>query len=146
MEKLWGVYNTFEDSKIIENLEEFEVWKKINGLGGAIFWAMHDAGKPWAVNVSENDLINAQYNLEYLVYSTKRFGVEFSKEPSASEHVEKSQSFNAWFRFWHDHFSKMAPEVYNQLVDDKFCGKDISKYMPVGNWRDLLEKSKQKKI
>ena len=143
-EKLWGVYNTFDDPEMFETLDEIDIWKKIDNLGGSIFWAMHDAGKPWATNVSTEDLINAQYNLEYLVYSTRRFGVEFSKEPSATEHVERSESYNAWFRFWHNHFESMSPEVYNQFVDDKFSGKDISKYMPSGSWKDSLEKTVQK--
>jgi len=145
-EKLWGIYNTFDDTEMLETLEEIDIWKKIDNLGGQIFWTMHDAGKPWAVNVSTKDLINAQYNLEYLVYSTRRFGVEFSKEPSATEHVERSESYNAWFKFWHNHFDSMTPEVYNQFVDDKFSGKDISKYMPSGSWKELLEQPEIKKI
>ena len=145
-EKLWGVYNTLDNPEMFETLDEIDIWKRIDNLGGSIFWAMHDAGKPWATNVSVKDLINAQYNLEYLVYSTRRFGVEFSKEPSATEHVERSESYNAWFRFWHDHFESMSPEIYNQFVDDKFSGKDISKYMPSGSWKDSLEKSVQKKL
>jgi len=145
-EKLWGIYNTFDDTEMLETLEEIDIWKKIHNLGGQLFWTMHDAGKPWAVNVSTKDLINAQYNLEYLVYSTRRFGVEFSKEPSATEHVERSESYNAWFKFWHNHFDSMTPEVYNQFVDDKFSGKDISKYMPSGSWKELLEQPEIKKI
>ena len=145
-EKLWGVYNTFDNPEMFETLDEIDIWKKIDNLGGSIFWAIHDSGKPWATNVSAKDLTNAQYNLEYLVYSTRRFGVEFSKAPSATEHVERSESYNAWFRFWRDHFESMSPEVYNQFVDDKFSGKDISKYMPSGSWKDSLEKTVQKKL
>ena len=145
-EKLWGVYNTFDNPEMVETLDEIDIWKKIDNLSGSIFWAIHDTGKPWATNVSTKDLIDAQYNLEYLVYSTKRFGVEFSKEPSSTEHVERSESYNAWFKFWHDHFESMSPEVYNQFVDDKFSGKDISKYMPSGSWKDLLEQPVQKKL
>jgi len=145
-EKLWGIYNTFDDPEMLENLSEIDTWKKIDNLGGAIFWAMHDAGKPWSANISAQELINAQYNLESLVYSTRRFGVEFSKEPSATEHVEKSESFNAWFKFWHNHFESMSHEVYNQFIDDKSNGKDISKYMPSSNWKDLFNESKQKKL
>ena len=39
----------------------------------------------------------------------------------------------------------MSPEEYNQFVDDKFSGKDISKYMPSGSWKDSL-KSEEKKL
>jgi len=143
-EKIWGLYNTFDNPEIFETLEEIDIWKTIDNLGGAIFWARHDAGKPWAANPSAKELNDAQYNLEYIVYSTRRFGVEFSREPSADEHVERSESYNAWFTFWHDHFNSMSPEVYNQFVEDKSNGKDISKYMPLGNWKDSLEHSSQR--
>lgn len=144
MEKIWGIYNTFNKPELFDSLDEIDIWKKIDNLGGAIFWALHDQGKPWAVNVSPKDLIEAQYNLEYLVYSTRRFGVEFSQEPSATEHVEKSPSYNAWFKFWHDHFESMSHEIYNQFIDDKFSGKDISKYMPSGSWKDSLVEAPKK--
>ena len=145
-EKVWGLYTTFDNPESIEKIDEIDIWKKIDNLGGAIFWAQHDAGKPWAPVVSMDQLIEAQYNLEYLVYSTRRFGVEFSREPSATEHVERSESYNAWFRFWNDHFESMSPEVYDQFVDDKCAGKDISKYMPTGSWKDSLEEQPQKKL
>lgn len=143
-EKIWGVYNTFDSPEILETLGEIDIWKMIDNLGSFIFWTRHDAGKPWNDDISISKLIEAQYNLEYLVYSTRRFGVEFSKESSATEHVERSESYNVWFKFWHDHFESMTPEVYNQFIDDKFSGKDISKYMPSGSWKDLLEQSVQK--
>jgi len=145
MEKVWGIYNTFNNPELIETLEEIDIWKKIDNLGSSIFWAMHDADKPWAENVSVKDLIDAQYNLEYLVYSTRRFGVEFSKEPSATEHVERSQSYNDWFGFWYKHFESMTPEVYNQFVEDKLNGKDISKYLPSNSWKDLSKQVALKK-
>lgn len=139
--KLWGVYNTFKDSEDVYKMDEIDVWNAIDSIGGAIFWARHDAGKPWAADVSMEELIEAQYNLEFLVYSTKRFGVEFSREPSATEHVERSESYNAWFSFWHDHFHGMNPELYNQFVDDKNAGKDVSKYMPTNSWKDSFSKN-----
>lgn len=147
MEKVWGVYNTIENPELLDTLDEIDIWKKISCLGGAIFWAIHDETKPWAtVKLTSEELIEAQYNLEYLVYFTRKFGVEFSREPSATEHVERSETYNAWFCFWQNHFDSMSTEVYNQFVDDKLKGKDISKYMPNGSWKDSLEKTKQKKL
>ena len=144
-EKIWGLYNTFENPEIVEKLDEIDIWKTIDDLGGAIFWALHDSGKPWAADVSMDQLIEVQYNLEYLVYSTKRFGVEFGREPSATEHVERSKSYDVWFRFWHSHFQTMSPELYKQFVDDKCAGNDISKYMPKGSWKDSLESNQKKR-
>lgn len=145
-EKIYGVYNTFGDSEALEALDEIDIWKMIDNLGGSIFWALHDSSKPWSNNVSKKDLVTAQYNLEYLVYSTRRFGVEFSKEPSITEHVERGESYNTWFKFWQNHFKSMTNKEYDQFIDDKTSGKDISKYMPSNSWKDSLEKNVQKKL
>ena len=83
--------------------------------------------KPWGANVSIEQLTDAQYNLEYLVYSTRRFGVEFSREPSTTEHVERSESCNAWYRFWRDHFESIDKELYKQFVANKESVKGIYK-------------------
>lgn len=146
MERKWGIYNTFNHPEALEDLDEIDIWKKIDNLGGSIFWAIHDRDKPWGQKISAQDLIEAQYNLEYLVFFTRKFGVEFTKEPSADEHVERSESYNTWFRFWHNHFESMSPEEYDQFVDDKFSGKDISKYMPSSSWKDSLESSEKKLV
>ena len=145
--KLWGVYNTFENPESINQLTEYELWEKIDRLSGAIFWAQHDAGRPWAVDVPMERLIEAQYNLEYMIYSSRRFGVEFSREPSATEHLEKSETFTAWYSFWREHFANMDPEEYDQFADDYFDGKDVSKYLPTENWKDSYKRTlKQKKM
>ena len=146
MEKIWGIYNTFDNAESLNQLDEIDIWKKIDNLGSALFWINHDFDKPWRIDASPEQLLEAQYNLEYLVYSTRRFGVEFSKAPSSTEHVERSETYNAWFEFWHDHFESMSNEEYNKFVEDRFSGKDISKYMPSGTWKDNLCKPLQKKL
>ena len=139
-EKLWGVYNTFDDPEIFETLDEIDLWIKIDGLSQFIFDNMDFA------KVSPQDLLDAQYNLDYLIYSTRKFGVEFSKEPSATEQVERKGSYLAWYIFWHKHFNSMTKQVLFQFLYDKENGKDISKYMPSGNWKDSLEKKEKEKI
>lgn len=143
-EKKWGLYNTFDNPKMFDTLDEFEIWAHIENLGGYIFYAQHDKAdnRPWAADISMEKLIEAQYNLEFLVYFTRKFGVEFSHEPSETEHVDRSESYNAWYRFWNEHFETMTPEVCQQFANDKSSGKDISKYLPTGSWKDLLEKDK----
>lgn len=139
-EKLWGVYNTFDNPEMFETLDEFDLWIKIDNLSKFIFCNMDFA------NVSSQDLIDAQYNLDYLVYSTRRFGVEFSKAPSATEHVERKESYLAWYMFWSNHFKSMTPQVLIQFFEDKANGKDISKYMPFGSWKNSLENSRKEKL
>lgn len=34
MKKIWGVYNTFKDEKVIQELSELDTWLAIETLGG----------------------------------------------------------------------------------------------------------------
>ena len=139
-EKLWGMYNTFDDQEIFETLDEIDFWIKIDDLSQFIFDNMDLA------NISAQEFMDAQYNLDYLVYSTRRFGVEFSKEPSATERVERKGSYLAWYLFWYKHFESMTPQVLIRFLEDKANEKDISKYMPSGSWKDSIERPIQKKL
>lgn len=140
--KIWGIYNTF--NKKPEELNEIDVWINITTIGSILTTAKIMTGLPPETrNFSEQDLINAQYNIDYLIYYTRNFGVEFSREPSEDERVEISKSFNSWYQFWSNHFNSMGAECYKQFVDAKNSGRDISKYMPTKSWKDSL-KSQQR--
>lgn len=146
--KLWGVYNTFNNPEMIETLDEIDIWLKIDSLSRYLDRVNRHrySRNPWIPHISNEDLTDAQHNLEYLVYSTRRFGVEFSKEPSATEHVENSESYCTWFRFWYNHFRSMEPEVYNQFIDNKLHGRDTSKYMPPDSWKNPIKTTNRKKL
>jgi len=142
-EKKWGIYPGLINPIVMNSISEIDVWKKIDNLGAVMFWTRHDADKPWVEPMTEKDLIEAQYTLEYLVYYTRHFGVEFSYEPRNTIHVERSESYNAWYLFWKNHFDSMDPDTYNKFVDDKFNCKDISKYMPEISWKESYQKIKK---
>ena len=137
IERIWGSYNTFENPEYFENLSELDIWCMIDKLREDIFWTRYDINTKGEDNSKLHQLINAQYNLEYLMCLTKRFGVKFDKEPSKTEHVEGSESFNSWYEFWANHFYSMSDEVYQSFVLDKSRGKDISRFLPNGSWKDL---------
>lgn len=140
--KKWGFYlpsGWTED--IMSQLSEIDIWKKIDNLGGALFYANHDAGRPWATNYTDEEMLNAQYLLQYLVYYTRNFGVEFGYVPDEEHTVENSASYRAWYKFWKDYFDAMSDEEYNAFVDAKFSGQDISMYMPKNNWKDEYQAS-----
>lgn len=141
-EKIYGIYQGFLKPEEVDTLDEIDIWKKIDNLGAFIFWGFHDMNKPWGRNISAQELIEAQYALEYLVYHTKKYGVEFSREPISNEHVERSESYNAWYGFWKQHFDSMNQDDYNAFLEDKFNGKDISKYMPCDTWKNHYQKVK----
>lgn len=136
-EKVWGLYNTLDN---LDSFGEIDIWIKINNLESAISWSMYDKRKPCGTLA----LIEAEYNLEYLIYYTRKFGVQFNREPSLDKHMEKSESYNAWFKFWSDLYEAMPTDVYRQFISDKYSGKDVSKYMPTNSCKDILEKPVQK--
>ena len=76
--------------------------------------------------------------------TTARNNFFIYREPSETEHVERSKSYLAWYTFWYNHFNSMSKEEYDQFVDDKFSGKDISKYMPKGSWKDTYTEDVKK--
>ena len=137
-EKIYGIYNTLKNPEAFNSCDEIYIWKYIDRLEAALYWARRGN------NASTEDLIESQYNLEYVIYSTRRFGVEFNKEPSSTEYVERSPSYKAWFTFWYNHFNSMPREIRYQFIKDRTNGKDISKYMPSGNWKDSLVEAPKK--
>lgn len=141
--KIWGLYPGFLKPEEIDKLSEIEIWEQINNLGNQIYWDGEDLGKPWSTKTKE-DLEEAQYALEYLIYQTRRFGVEFPKEPNITEHIERTLTYTAWYSYWYDHFNKMSREKYEEFVNARFCGKDTSKYMPTGSWKNVYVRIKVK--
>ena len=72
-----------------------------------------------------------QYLLEYLVYYTRKFGVKFNREPKVGEHVERSEDYYKWFRFWNNHVQGWTNEESNQFIETRKNGKDFSKFLKV---------------
>ena len=147
-EKVWGVYNTFKPN-FVENLCEIDLWYKIDQIGGMIFYSRHDYGRFGKEEEVPKDLLNkrlleAQYNLECLVYATRKYGVEFEREPSTDKHIEKSDTYIAWYNFWYNHFRSMSVEEFNHFVDLKNAGEDVSEYLPKESWKDSYKKGEGK--
>lgn len=121
MEKIWGLYNSYSDPDYFIE-DEFILWEKISYLETFV--------KDFEGNT------NLRYNYEFLIYSTRKFGVEFDEEPSETRHVKKSESYYRWFKFWDNHFKNMDRYYYFLFLDDRARKKDVSKYMPDGSWKD----------
>lgn len=100
--KKWGEYNTFTNIDEVNKASEFEIWTAIDNLESNIYWSLYNITSPYKIGpeVPVEKIIEAEYNLEFLINFTKKFGVEFDKEPSEIDHFEKSQSYNEWYQFW----------------------------------------------
>ena len=119
MEKIWGIYNTYPNPEYYVD-DEFYLWEKISSFD------------PFFQSEDRDSIL---YNIEFLIYSTRKYGVEFDEEPSETKHVIKSESYYKWFNFWNNHFSKMDKRDYYTFLKEKVLGHDVSKYMPEGTWK-----------
>ena len=130
--KVWGIYNTYANPELLDKLNEEDIWKKIDNLGRRLRFISRNP----QFYVTREQLINSRYNLEYLVYFTRKFGVMFDSIPTEIDHVENSESYKSWYEFWRKHFESMSEEEYNEFVEAKYYGKDISKFMPEKSWQE----------
>ena len=113
--KIWGVYNTLDETKL-DNLSEFEIWKKIALLTREINCILNYGKKQGNKDINIKALITEKFNLEYLIYYTKKFGVEFDEVPSYGKHIEKSESFNNWYKYWTNKF-KESKNLKNNSIN-----------------------------
>ena len=125
----------------INNLSEVDLYFAIDVLGEHIWRSNHDMAYG---RIPEFDLTEEQYALEYLVYQTTKFGVELP-EPEIDKHITATPSYNAWYKFYADHFKyTLTDEQWDAFQLAQIEGKDTSMFMPSGHWTDLLEKPVQK--
>lgn len=139
--KIYGIYpGSIKDVSKIEALSEVDLYFLIDALGGHIWNCRHQMSHGLIPPI---DLTEEQYALEYLVYMTRKFGVEL-EEPEYQSHVSNTPSYRAWFQFYDDHFKSMTDEEWNEFKSLKDAGEDVSAYMPKGSWKDLLKKPEKK--
>ena len=140
MEKIYGIYTGNVDMSGLDDLHEIDVWKKIETIGGSLFWANHDAGDG-RIELSQRDkekMEDMQYVLEYLVYYTRKFGVTFNSEPKIGEHIQRSDDYNEWYRFWNDYVQSWTDEQMNDFIKRRQRGQDFSDLLPKTNWKGEL--------
>ena len=118
----------------IENVQkdgEVDLFHRIDELLTRI-WYNNQVEKDQTENLEE------QYALEYCIYQTTRFGVEIP-EPVAHEHLTMTASYLAWFTFYHHYFHFMlTPDEQKEYYEKRKKGQDISKFIPQGNWQELI--------
>lgn len=139
--KQYGVYTGFlkeESIKIAQEGEERDLFSLIDGIGYFIWRMNHDAahGRFEMTEGIEEDLKEAQYAIEYAVLNTRRFGVEI---PDVEEngHVERTDSYDKWFRWWNDYFKyKLTDDEWNEYQRASENKEDLSKYRPEGDWKN----------
>lgn len=123
----------------IEHLSEADLFLTIQSLGNMILAAKLMKALPF--QTEEIDLTEEEYGMDYLLYQTKRFGVNIS-EPKFPRRILVSKEFEAWYKFYTDHFDSFTDEQWAAFKRLKDAGGDLTEFLPIGNWRDLLEQDK----
>lgn len=138
--KIYGLYcPTDEDKTNIDTATEYDLWKTISNLSDALSWAWNGAIYGGEPKLPIDEITRLGYTLNYAIYSTKRFGVEFDSEPTAKQEITLSTTYIAWHTFWKRHFDSMKPDVYNSFLVARDNGGDVSMFLPKNTWRDALE-------
>ena len=142
--RIYGIDpGSIKDPESIKNLSELDLFFNIDVLGRHIWYCEHEMSHG---RIEKVDLTEERYALEYLVYQTKKFGVELS-EPEIDKHITATPSYNAWYKFFKNHFENvLTDEEWNDFMKLRKAGGDVSKYMPQGNWRDLIESPMKKEL
>lgn len=140
--RIYGIDPGFLDNKDqIDTLSEADLYFAIESLSRIIASTLHNVN-----NDNIPNLIEKQYAIEYCAYQTKKFGVELA-EPEFGKHILSTPSYEAWYNFYDNHFKReLTDEEYSEYQTMKKQGKDVSKYMPKGNWKDNLPKPLVKTI
>lgn len=111
--KIYGKYSGNLKKELLEKIptmKEFEIWKLIYYIEDELFWMSHEERN---FGVDKIDFIEKQYALEYIIYSTKRFGIDF-KEPKEGVHIEKNNSYINWYKKWNNQLFAQCKE-YKKL-------------------------------
>lgn len=127
----------------INNLDEIDLWLTIDGLGYHIWYCNHAMSHG---RIDKVDLTEEQYALEYLVYQTRKFGVELP-EAEEGKHLVGTPSYYAWYSFYSNHFKNvLTDKEWEQFQILKAKGEDVSKYLPSGSWKELLDSERFNKL
>lgn len=124
-----------KDPEKIKNLSELDLYFMIDTLGGIMFSAWHATKR----DDKPADLTEEQYALEFCVYQTKKFGVDDLPEPEIDKHIPRTSKYNTWYTFYNNNFKNvLTNEQWNAFQIARKENKDVSEFMPKGNWKDQL--------
>lgn len=134
--RIYGIdLGSIKNKEKIDNLSEIDLYFAIEGLGYYLWYCNHAMAHD---RIDKVDLTEEQYAIEYLVYQTRKFGVELN-ESEEGKHIERSQSYDAWYTFYHNHFNNvLTKKQFEEFQYKKLNGENIDEFMPQGNWKDSL--------
>lgn len=127
----------------INSLSEIETLDKIDELTCRIYIGLQRMQRGL---IPDFDIESAAYDVDYLKYSTKRFGVDIDQNIHiASGRIMESEDYKAWYKYYSDHFKiRMSDDERIRYKLARENHEDISEFMPPLSYREYkLQKEKQ---
>ncbi len=132
---------SIQNPEEVSQYSEVDLYLMIDALSHHIADCTHTAQGP----INPSDLIEDQYAYAYLIYQTRRFGVEFS-EPKEGLPMVPTPSYKAWFQFYNHHFKEELTTVeWQEFQRRRKNGEDVSMFLPKGDWHELIPQFQEKK-
>ncbi len=147
--KILGLYPGELDIELIEyinknEMEEWAIWVYIRNLVedfalSTFFIPTPDEG--YVLTEEGKNFIRAEYQdldyqIHYLIYQTRKFGVTFKHEPCEENDFEPGDNYKKWFNFWESHFDAMGKEGRRKFDETVREGKDYTEFLPKTRWND----------
>ncbi len=126
-EKIYGLYSgSIEKPREVENMDEPYLYWGILMLNSKILFSQRI-----------EDINEDEYALDFCVYQTKKFGTDIS-EPEKGKRIQTGPLFQKWFQFHDHHFRVVLTDKERKDFQEAHSyEKDVSTYMPEGNWEDF---------
>ena len=126
-EKVWGLYPGLLSEEEIESLDEYSVWYLINHYTEKCYSMTFNSKEN--LKTSMELVKEISYTLDFLIYYTRNFGVEFDQLLNSEDHIVRNNSYKKWYKSWQHHFATMPKHVYDSFLKDKEAGNDLTRYM-----------------
>ena len=134
----YGVHKgSVKDITNISELNEIKLFLLIHKLNYYI-WRCHR--ETYLKRMKDHDFISDIYALEYLKNQTTKFGV-FLKKPNYYTPLGTSIYYETWYNFYENYFfEELTTDQFDKFEQDLNAGKDVTKYLPKKNWKQLVYK------
>lgn len=144
-QKIYGLHSKQFNQELLAGWSEIKIFALISDLAYDIKCNM--ANPMGGYSLSSPRFTEAEYNLDYLIYYTRNFGVEFDNEPEAGKRIERSQSFEEWYQYYSNYYDNVIYKSVNSINDyiNLVHKKDegMFEYMPEKTWSESKAASRK---
>ena len=124
MARIYGIdKGSIKNTDSIDKLDEIDLFFKINSYITYVL-KLRDNGY---------DFTEELYALEYLMYKTKKFGIDFDI-PTENNYLLPSDSFIEWFKYYYNYLNSHCDGDIKKLKFARLNEENIDQYLPKKSW------------